>query len=47
MKNRVKLSESQLRDIIAESVENVLNEIGDTPAGQWMLARLDKRQEER
>ena len=47
MKNRVKLSESQLRAIIAESCEKVLNEIGDTPAGQWMLARLDKRQEER
>ena len=27
MKNTVKLNESQLREIIAESVKNVLNEI--------------------
>lgn len=47
MKNRVKLSESQLRAIIAESCEKVLNEIGDTAPGRWMLGRLDRRQEDR
>lgn len=47
MKKRVKLSESQLKAIIAESVENVLNEIGDTPAGAWMAGRLKRRQDYR
>ena len=32
-KNRIKLTESQLHEIIKESVKNVLNEIGDTPQG--------------
>ena len=39
-KNRIKLTESQLHEIIKESVKNVLNEIGDTPQGQYMLGRL-------
>ena len=38
--NRIKLTESQLHEIIKESVKNVLNEIGDTPQGQYMLGRL-------
>lgn len=45
--NTVKLSESQLRSMIAESVKGILNEIGDTPAGQWMLGRLAGRQRNR
>ena len=47
MKNSVKISGSQLKAIIAESVEKVLNEIGDTTPGRWMLGRLGRRQEER
>ena len=46
-KHTVKLSESQLRNMVAESVKGVLNEIGDTPAGQWMLGRLAGRQRNR
>lgn len=46
-KEIVKISESQLRNLIAESVKGVLNEIGDTPAGQWMLGRLAGRQRNR
>jgi len=46
-KHTVKLSESQLRNMVAESVKGVLNEIGDTPAGQWMLGRLAGRQQNR
>lgn len=43
----IKMNEQQLRNLIAESVNNVLNEIGDTPAGQWMLGRLAGRQQNR
>lgn len=52
-KNVVKLNETQLRKVVSESVkkvlneESVLNEIGDTPAGQWMLGRLAGRQRNR
>ena len=46
-KEIVKISESQLRNMIAESVKGILNEIGDTPAGQWMLGRLAGRQRNR
>lgn len=46
-KEIVKISESQLRSMIAESVKGILNEIGDTPAGQWMLGRLAGRQRNR
>jgi hypothetical protein len=38
-KNIVKINESTLRKIVAESVKTVLNEIGDTPAGRAMLDR--------
>ena len=41
--NTVKLNESQLRNVVAESVLKVLNEIGDTPKGQYMLGRLAGR----
>ena len=39
-KNVVRLTESQLKAMIAESVANVLNEIGDTQAGQNALAQV-------
>lgn len=39
-KNRIKLTESQLHNIIEECVKSVLNEIGETPQGQYMLGRL-------
>ena len=42
-KNIVKINESTLRKIVAESVKTVLNEIGDTPAGRAMLARATDR----
>lgn len=43
-KKVVRLTESQLHDIIAESVSQILNEIGDTAKGQYMLGRLQGRQ---
>lgn len=41
--NRIKLTESQLKQMIKEAVDNVLNEIGNTPQGQYMLGRLAGR----
>lgn len=43
MGKTVKLTESELKKIISESVMNVLNEIGDTPRGQYKLGRLARR----
>lgn len=43
MKQTIKLTESQLHDIIIESVKECLNEIGDTRRGQYMLGRLHRR----
>lgn len=44
MKRRtVKLTESKINRIVKESVYRILNEIGDTPKGQYMLGRLHKR----
>lgn len=40
MKNIVKLTEGQLKAVIRESVNRVLNEIGDTPKGQYMLGKF-------
>lgn len=40
MKQTIKLNESELKKIVAESVKRVVNEIGDTLAGQYMLGRL-------
>ena len=40
-KNR--LAEGDLHRIVKESVNRVLNEIGDTPKGQYMLGRLYQR----
>lgn len=44
---KVRITEQELHNLIAESVQGVLNEIGDTPAGQWMLGRLAGRQQNR
>lgn len=44
MKKTIKLSESDLHRIVMESVQQVINEIGDTPKGQYMLGRLQGRQ---
>lgn len=43
-KNQLNISESKLSNIIKESVKKVLNEIGDTAQGQYMLGRLAARQ---
>ena len=59
MKKVIRLTESDLNNIIKESVNNAvqnvldrlnklnessINEIGDTPMGQYQLGRLEKRQ---
>lgn len=36
----IKLNESDLHNLIKESVQRILNEIGDTYQGQYMLGRL-------
>ena len=41
---RKRMSESYLHRIVKESVNRIINEIGDTQRGQWMLGRLAKRQ---
>lgn len=43
MRQRVRLTESQLRGMIQEAIDEALNEIGDTDYGQYMLGRLYKR----
>ena len=43
MKNKIRLTESQLKGLIAESVKSVLNEIGETPNGQRWLGRAARR----
>lgn len=37
------LTESDLHTLVMESVKRIINEIGDTPKGQYMLGRLDAR----
>jgi hypothetical protein len=41
---RKRMSESYLHRIVKESVNRVLNEVGDTKRGQYMLGRLKNRQ---
>lgn len=41
---RKRMSESYLHRIVEKSVHKILNEIGDTHRGQYMLGRLEKRQ---
>ena len=43
MKHRVRLTESDLHSIVKESVKKVLNEVGNTTKGQYMLGRLAAR----
>lgn len=42
-KNRIKLTESQLHEIIKESVKNILNEYGTMPHSQYLLGRLRQK----
>ena len=43
MKKVIRLTEKDLHNIIKESVNNALNEIGDTDKGQFALGRLAQR----
>ena len=43
MKKVIRLTEKDLHNIIKESVDNILNEIGDTDKGQFALGRLAQR----
>ena len=45
-KKLIRLTESDLHRIVKESVNRVLNEIGDTPRGQNRLGALAKRKQE-
>ncbi len=42
-KKLIRLTESDLHRIVKESVERILNEIGDTPKGQRALGALAQR----
>ena len=42
-KKLIRLTESDLHRIVRESVNRVLNEIGDTPRGQYHLGRAKMR----
>ena len=42
----LRLTESDLHNLISEAVTMALNEIGDTSRGQFMLARLYQKQED-
>ena len=42
-KNRIRLTEQQFHRVIKESVNKILNEIGDTNRGQYMLGRVGSR----
>ena len=41
MKNIIRLTEEDLKDIIQKSIGQLINEIGDTPKGQYLLGRLN------
>ena len=45
MKQMIRLTEGQLHRIIDESVRKVINEIGDTKRGSYMLGRAAGRNE--
>ena len=47
MKQRIRLTESDLHRIVKEAVNKVLNEIGDTERGQYALGALAKRKQQR
>lgn len=42
-KNTIRLTESELKQIISESVKKIIKEIGDTPRGQFALGALKGR----
>lgn len=43
MRNRIRLTESDLHRIVKESVNRVLNEVGETDKGQNLLGQLNMR----
>lgn len=43
MKRTIRLNEFELKRIISESVKKTINEVGDTPKGQYMLGRAAAR----
>lgn len=45
-KNTIRITENKLKSIIVESVKSVINEIGDTRRGQYLLGRLSKRKKD-
>ena len=46
-KKLIRLTESDLHKIVKESVNKIINEIGDSPKGQFMLGRAYRRAEKR
>ena len=44
MKQLIRLTEGDLHQIVENCVRKVMNEIGDTPRGQYMLGKLAARQ---
>ena len=46
-KQIIRLTESDLHRIVKESVNRVLNEIGDTERGQYKLGALARRKQQR
>jgi hypothetical protein len=42
-KKQIRLTESDLHNIIKESISTIINEIGDTRRGQYMLGKLWRR----
>ena len=42
-KKVIRMTESDLHQLVKESVQRILNEYGNTPAGKYMLGRLQKR----
>lgn len=45
MKQKVRLTENDLHNIIKEAVQQIINEIGDTQKGQYALGKLAQRQD--
>ena len=46
-KKLIRLTEQDLHKIVKESVNRIINEIGDSPKGQFMLGRTYRRAEKR
>lgn len=47
MKQTIRLTESELRSMIKSTISEALNEIGDTPKGQYMIGRAKARAKSR